>query len=337
MRNIVLAMICWVGAGSQASWARVLRPAPVIVTSDTSEDYRRPQQAPQTPQPIGGCLEPTRNARVVALGAYEGASPLSFFAPGDSSDAGAITVAADRKGPPVLLVLSAYDPVVWDLRQIPNGRLEGVLAYGHAAQAVVGVPRNVPVRFSAGKRADSRCGPATYAYRGGQSLDKLAANVKQATGRPIDRFYGEYAPAAFNVDGGALPLPDTGSITLRMLVGSELFDVSAVPPKAAGVAALLQQGAIRRATADDQAELNAALTRASPTGYLAPATVRLSDRDTFVILKPTTIPRGMYGAHSATFLIPRRVPLPDDPGSHNTYYRLDGGKCVRGPRCPSGD
>jgi hypothetical protein len=235
-----------------------------------------------------------------------------------------------------VLVLSAYDPVVWDLRQIPKRRLEGVVAYGHAAQAVVGVPKNVPVRFSAGRRADPRCGSATYAYQGGQNLDKLAANVKQAIGRPIDKFYGEYAPLAFNVDGGARPLPDTGSITLGMLVASELFDLSAVPSKAGGIAVLLQQGAIRRATEDDQAELNAALTRASPTGYLAPVSVRLSQRDTFVILKPITIPRGMYGAHSATFLIGKGVALPDDPGSHNTYYRLDGGKCVRGPRCRSG-
>jgi hypothetical protein len=36
MRNIVLAIICCVAAGSQASLARVVQPAPVIVTSDAA-------------------------------------------------------------------------------------------------------------------------------------------------------------------------------------------------------------------------------------------------------------------------------------------------------------
>jgi hypothetical protein len=337
MRNVMVTVVCCVGVAAQASLALAVPPAPVIVTSDSGEGLRRPHGAAQPSQPSGGCLTPSHDARIVALGAHEGKEPVSFVAPNDPHDAGAIAVSGAKKGPPVVLVLSAYAPVVWDLRQVPKGRLEGVIAYGYSAQAVVGVPKSVPVRFSAGRRADPRCGLATYAYQGGQNLDKLAANLKQAIGRPIDKFYGEYAPLSFNVDGGALPLPDTGSITLSMLVGSEQFDVSAVPPRAVGVAMLLQQGAIRRATADDQAELNAALTRASPTGYLAPVSVRLNDRDTFVILKPITIPRGMYGAHSSTFLIAKGVALPDDPGSHNTYYRLDGGKCVRGPRCRSGE
>lgn len=322
MQNAATAMML---AGftmiSQASAAQ--SPTPPIIA-----EHVRPLSDDQRP-PTGGCLNLTRNARVVALGAYEGKEPVSFYAPNDAHEAGAIAVSGEKKGPPVVLVLSAYDPVVWDLRRVPNGRLEGVVLYGYSAQAVVGLAKGVPLRFSTRTRADPRCGAGGFAYQGGTGLERLSATVTKAVGRPIDVFYGSYAPRGFNIDGGAEPLPDTGTITLNMLVGSETFEVSAVPPGAAGIAMLLQQGAIRLVMEGDQEELNAALTKASPTGHLAPVRMRL-DRRSYVILKPITMPRGMYGGHSGSFLIAKGVPSPNDPGSHNTYIRLDDGSCLRG-------
>lgn len=288
------------------------------------------------PQALGGCLAPSAKARIIALGAYEANGAVPFYAPSSAHDAGVITVAGDKKGPPVVLILSAYDPVIWDLRQVPRGRIEGVVVFGYSSQAVVGLPRDVPLRFSAGRKADPQCGAPTYAYKGGPALERLAATVEKAVARRIDAFYGDYAPNGFNIDGGGVPQPDVASISLNMLRGSERFDVSAVPPREAGVAMLLKQGAIRRPLPQDQIDLDAALTKASSTGYLAPVHMPL-DRRAYVILKPITVPRGMYGGHSATFLIAKGVPNPIDPGSHNQYTRLDDGTCVRGTRCRLGN
>jgi hypothetical protein len=47
---------------------------------------------------------------------------------------------------------------------------------------------------------------------------------------------------------------------------------------------------------------------------------------TFVVLKPLMLPDGMYGAHSAAFIIPQGVPAPTGPAGHNEFYRMDGTK-----------
>ena len=52
----------------------------------------------------------------------------------------------------------------------------------------------------------------------------------------------------------------------------------------------------------------------------------------YVVTRPFVVPKGMYGAHSAVFLVEAGVPLPTDTGSHNTYYLLADGSC-RGPIC----
>lgn len=269
-------------------------------------------------------------AKVIALGTYEGRRETMFTIDNSPHDVGLVPIGANPEGPPVVLVLSAYEATVWDLRAFPKKRLRAVLAYGYYGQAVAGVPASVPVRFI--RRSEvTACGRASYAYEGGRNLEQLAVAVEQATGRKIDDFQGVYSAEGFHLERGSLPEP--GPLGTRDIRSDYTVTIDVVAPKQAGIRQLIDQGAIRVATPADVKWLGDALTKASPTGHLAPVRPRyLREGNTFVVLRAITVPKGMYGGHSATFLIPPHVPTPRDPGSHNTYYTLADGGC-RGAGC----
>jgi hypothetical protein len=105
--------------------------------------------------------------------------------------------------------------------------------------------------------------------------------------------------------------------------------IDSIAPKETGLVQLVNSGKIRPANANDIDQLSKALTAASPSGKFAPVELESSATyNMFVVLQSTTLPKGMHGAHSASFIIPAGVPMPIDPGSHNTYYRLAEGSCM---------
>ncbi|MCX8476841.1 MAG: hypothetical protein MT490_13700 [Sphingomonas sp.] len=308
-------------------------------TMQSQDDPRvYPAPPPITPAEPGGghlyglCL-PTRTvagAKIIALGAYEGSQSTDLVIGGTPHETGVIAVTGSASGPPVVLILSAYEATIWDLRRFPHRRLRAILAYGYYDQAVAGVPGAIPVRFQS-RGQTGACGRATYAYKGGRELERLAAAVMEATGRRIDDFQGGYGPSSFDIDRRAAGAPvtalDSGELRSAVAIRRDR-----VRPGAAGIAQLIAEGTIRPAAKTDLERLSAALTRTSPTGYLAPVHPEHLGPRTYVVLRPTLIPRGMYGGRSATFLLSPGIAWPTDPGSHNTYYSLADGKC-RGPGC----
>src|SRR5206468_335827 len=93
------------------------------------------------------CLSPAvaRGARIVAVGTYEGGLPTAGIATDEGHQVKAVAIGAARSGPPLVLILSAYDPVIWDLRRVPNERIRAVYVSGYHVQSVAGA-RGRPVR-----------------------------------------------------------------------------------------------------------------------------------------------------------------------------------------------
>ena len=268
-------------------------------------------------------------ARVAILGAYEGRSKLPFLFQGDSHEVTAIRVGANTAGPPLLLVLTAYDPVIWDLAGVPAGRLRGVLVYGYHGQGVAHLPARVPLRFETfhGRERHSGCGEYAYAYKGGGDLDRLVDQVAALLGREPGSFTGDYSPLGLHVERGVTDEP-VKRIDLSRTRLSMPIDRSLVAPGAAGLDQLLASGAIRRATADDVARVNEEASRRSRSGHLAPFRhEQLGTSRTYVVTRAITVPAGMYGGNSASFIIMPGVPTPIDRGSHNTYYSAEDGSC----------
>lgn len=283
------------------------------------------------------CFSPSvaNGARIVSIGTNEGGVPIDQLATQEGHRVKAVVLQAADRGVPLFLVLTAYDPVVWDLRRVPQRRLRGVYLSGYYDQAVIGAGAR-PVRMTSYKAGPAACGSYQYAYKGGPNLERLNNAVRNMLGRAIDRFTGGYALRTVSLDNIAAPVAPPAVPRLRDAIGVGSYRSGASADGRFGLERLVAQKAIRPATPADVAVLDAILTRRSSTGHLAPVHAHVSLSEAFVVLKPVTMPSGMYGAHSATFLIPRGVPFPKDPGSHNAYWSLTTGEC-RGAVCGMGD
>lgn len=283
-----------------------------------------------------GCLPDklAEGAKILALGAYEGGIETRLSIEDNENAVGQIKLHASASGGPLVLVLTAYDPVLWDFSQFPVNRIRAVLATGYHDQAVAGLPKHIPLQLNSYTTPNARCGTHSYAYEGGKDLDGLVENVTAIFGRGPDNFQGAYAPKSFSVDGG--PINNAKQIddeSLNNVRSTQDVSVDSVSPKAAGLVQLINSGKIRPANARDVAALSRSLTAASPSGKLSPVKIESSmTYNLFVVLAPTTIPKGMYGGHLANFIIPPGVQMPTDPGSHNSYFRLADGSCM-GPMC----
>jgi hypothetical protein len=273
--------------------------------------------------------EVARGAEIVAIGAYEGGLPLSKLATHEGNSVKGIAVSSAANGGPLVLVLTAYDPVVWDVSAVSKRRLRAVIVSGYHAQAVVGAG-GTPVRITSVYQPNPACGDANFAYKGGSNLDQLDASVRERFGRGIGRFKGSYTLKGVAVDGQPIAAP--AAVPLAGAIGASAYSTGMTLDGPLGLQRLQAKGFIRRATRADADKLGAILTAKSKTGHLAPVRPYLEAGETYVVLRPIEVPTGMYGGNSATFLLPSGVPFPNDPGSHNTYWSMETAEC-RGPGC----
>ena len=130
------------------------------------------------------------NARVEAVGVYTSAAGAKGL-PGRPSPRGAVTVRVIRSNQPIVLVLTAYDPVDWYLQVEPGAQLKAVLVGSYH-------PANV---YGAGDAQVQQIG-RSYAYdRNSGEFVALQRVVQQWTGKPIGTFQGRYEGTTFIVGG----------------------------------------------------------------------------------------------------------------------------------------
>ena len=155
-----------------------------------------PEPASQpSPHGYGGTSLPLvrdlgREVRVEAIGVYEGARP-----PGPPPGRNAtrtprpVELSVGTTDRPLVLVLSSYEPVVWNITASPGSRIRHILLSGHGDSSVVGV-RGLEV---------TRIGRA-YAYTlGGGGYAELDGLVLRYVGRSIERFQGRYTGERFSI------------------------------------------------------------------------------------------------------------------------------------------
>ncbi len=119
---------------------------------------------------------------------------------GEYESVSIVNVVGSKKGKDLVLVISAYNPVIWNFENFPTHRLRMVLAYGHNTQAVANLPEDIAVRFVTEDNSFPACGKAGYAYEGGRDLDLFAKNLESANGKRINRFQGGYNPDSSEAD-----------------------------------------------------------------------------------------------------------------------------------------
>jgi predicted esterase len=158
-----------------------------------------PPQAPPAAPPTAAAL------RAAAAGGQ--LHVVGVYSQGNASRPVDVEVRATPN--PVVLALTAYDSVVWNVKVAPGARISAVVASGYFPQEIDGVPAGVPFYRSGpdpsshfGGRAGPRAREYFYAYEAGtDEYRRTASALEDLTGLRIATFQGENAGTAFVVDG----------------------------------------------------------------------------------------------------------------------------------------
>ena len=100
-------------------------------------------------------------------------------------------VRVDRPGQEVVLVLTAYESVRWQVEVSESTTLAGVILGGYEPQSVVDLPDSTPVVRAWSGEIER---PLYYSYRrNGVTFRRLVRGVHRLTGRDVASFHGRYS------------------------------------------------------------------------------------------------------------------------------------------------
>jgi len=258
---------------------------------------------------------------VCAVGTYRGNASVNVQLDDSGHAVTQADVVVNNPKAPVVLVLTAYDPVVWRVGRTTDTKIAGILVSGYHGQALIGVDKQTPHAVSSYEDK----GAFPYFYASGASRELIAMNdaVTQLVGREISRFYNKPTNGVFYV--GEQPGNDDEIVRSddlkidgyvkpdRPLAGEPALD------------ALVNEGKLRLAT---KADIDAWIEKANEKYKRFNPDLRVGTYmqvgRTYVVVDKLTLPNGLFGAHSRSFIIPDDVPFPIGPRCHNTFYKMDG-------------
>lgn len=139
-----------------------------------------------TPAPLTNLVS---DARIEAVGVYQGNG--SHGRSGQATQPANVEVRIRRSDKPLVLVLSSYEAVRWQLVTEPGARLAGIFVSGYKQSSVVG---------AGSTRVVSMGQKFAYAMNGKEFRD-LDDDFYRLTGRHISLLQGRYEGNAFSVGG----------------------------------------------------------------------------------------------------------------------------------------
>ena len=267
----------------------------------------------------------TGDADIIGIGSYKGlqSEPMQLGKSGHEVRSSKVVVNHPEK--PVVLVLSAYDPTWWKVMLTPGTVLKGVILSGYHTQAVTGISRDIPL-IKAVHEEKGSC-PYFLAIKAGKDLSAARNKIKKITGNPLQQLITDPVGDRFIIGSNDYN-PETLQTSNDYTIEDYPVKVG-LPAGQKGIDQLVLEEKLRRATKNDiQQWENAASAKYRDLNPTLTVSHFLITHLSYVVLKPLTLPTGMYGAHSRSFLIPKGIPKPEDLGSHNTYFFMETGKCT---------
>lgn len=177
--------MCSMFADRLAIGARTLATACVLALAN-AQDSRAEACVLRGPFPEGTAL--------YHVGTYGGTSTLLSFTDLDGSgrEAKKVDVLVNLPGKPVVLALTSYDPVIWNIAWTPGSNIVGAVIAGYYGQAILGLPKSIPMYFETvvGVRdgpvrgRPANC-PFVYAQDDGGSRHR---NIEEIVGMKITEF-----------------------------------------------------------------------------------------------------------------------------------------------------
>ncbi|OYU26357.1 MAG: hypothetical protein CFE41_16495 [Burkholderiales bacterium PBB2] len=152
-----------------------------------TEEQRISQSAPlSADSPLAHLV---RDAQVEGVGIYEAREKIAQ--PGQLRGTGRVSVTVRRSGRPVVLVLSSYESVQWNIKLEPGAKLAAVLVGGYEESTVLGAGDVRVVKIG-----------RIFAYsREGPEFLALQREVARWVGKPISLFQSGYHGSSYTVGG----------------------------------------------------------------------------------------------------------------------------------------
>ena len=326
----------WIGQ-RDASWRNVCaddpkaRKPPTAATGELKPfDFVADEKARQNivQKPVCGFadLKLLEQFSVFAAGAYSGRK-IAFQIDQSGHEGTQIDVAVNSPGKPVVLMLGAYEPTIWNIGWSPQTRIAAVLVGGYHRQAVAGLESGTPLLNSS---YDNK-GACGYFYVTPDNLAPLNPLSKRVFGRAVDMVF----PATNgNVVIGEPLAAGAALVTSGAITPESFHDRTAPMAGPAGLEDAVRKGLLRKATVADAEAWSDAVLQNTPQRDLPPVAGKGVPRppkpglfNAYVVLKPFTYPSGLYGGNSATFLIPKGVPKPEGNSGHSSVYDFNTLNC----------
>jgi hypothetical protein len=274
-----------------------------------------------------------RDFEVHAVATYAGVKKVDVQLGRSGHEVREAEVVVNVPDAPVVLVLMAYDPVVWKVRRTQASRIAAVVIGSYHTQALLGIPKATPVLY-AGYEEKTRC-EYFYAYKASDELDRADARIRELVGRGIDHLVTKRTGDSFVV-GKTEGLAGATLVSSTEVALDDFVDKNAFPTGQKGIDLLVKQGKLRPATREDiERWIDKASEKYSRFGRDLRARHRMRVGDTYVVLGPVDLPEGLFGAHSRSFIVPDGTSAPGGSAGHNSFYYMSTGQCLLGSRpCP---
>lgn len=256
------------------------------------------------------------DCEVYAYSSYKGNGKADNLFISDQSLTYSVDVKVNRPGKCVILLLSAYHPIIWNIYTAPQTDLRAVLAGGHYEQMIRGMKAEVQTKNRHGNYmndSNDRC--LNYYY----GSDEIAAAAEElniglknvqvlsqpAVGEEVELSAYEYSP---------------------QIVDGEFLSLDILPEKA-GLEQLIREGKIRKVGKEDTAAIKAAgysfIDGVSPQGYRDP--FQYGGMRVYLMLRQfAKMPSGLAGSGRIILMIPEDLKMPDNNGGHSDYYGVRG-------------
>lgn len=319
---------------TSSSTLAVPAPAPETIKEAPAADAVAPmtqlvspqmQEAPRVVDVCSQFIERLPSDYVLLAGGEYAGRKLGFQIDQSGHEATGFDVVANMPGRSVVLVLGAYEPSVWKISRESRTHIAGVFVTGYHRQRVSGLGTGVPV-LNSSYDEQTPCGYTYFTRSNAESMDAY-----------VRRVFGRSAQTYFVASNGQLMLGDGGmpaSTVQDGLADMDSFrDVNAPLAGQAGLDKLVLDGVLRRAQQSDFLDWKRAQRSSQGLPPLSVAggqdnALPISPSGAYVVQRQMTYPSGLYGAHSATFIILRGVPRPVGNPGHSAVYDWNTLACV---------
>ena len=249
---------------------------------------------------------------VLATGAYSGRR-LGFKGNKNTSEVSQIDVAVNYTDVPVVLMLGAYESVIWNVGWTKKTKIAAVVLTGYYGQKIAGLEKSVPVMLSTNENKNA-CG---YFYQAAESANIINKISFQLFDKDVNMIY----PVTKGKVAMGKKITKETVLTSADNTPERYYQTTETLRGAAAVNYLLVNNFVRYATVEELLKMSSDISKLFLTkedAYLVDvdkdkpktASIYRFNKMAFIVQKPFDCPLGMDEGGVRLFITPKGVQYP---------------------------